>query len=351
MKSYFEERDENNLVKLRKLRDELPDFCNQFFVGISNITSTLTRLNYARDYTVFFSYLVNNVRRFKGTEVVDFTLEQLQTVSQTDIENYLDFISYYEQEGIVRKNTEDGKTRKLASIRHLFAYLYNKNLLRENVSTKVAMPKKHQKSIIRLDKSEVELLLNEVDTGADLSPREKRFHDITRLRDVAIITLLLGTGIRVSECVGINIEDVDFSNASFTITRKGGNRTILYFPDEVYEAVENYFEYRLSIEAPTDALFLSLQNKRIGVRTVQLLVKKYAKLATPLKKITPHKLRSTFGTNLYRETKDIYVVAEVLGHTDVNTTKKHYAAIDEDIKRQAAESVRLRSQNDSEEED
>lgn len=349
MKSYYEERDENNLVKLRELRDQLPVFCNQFFVGISNITSTLTRLNYARDYTVFFTYLVQNIRRFKGTEVVDFTLDQLQTISQTDIENYLDYVSYYEQDGNIRKNTEEGKTRKLASIRHLFAYLYNKNLLKENVSTKVAMPKKHQKNIIRLDKAEVELLLNEVDSGDNLSPREKKFHDITRLRDLAIVTLLLGTGIRVSECVGINIEDVDFSNACFTITRKGGNRTILYFPDEVYDAVENYFEYRLSIEAPTDALFLSLQNKRIGVRTVQLLVKKYAKIATPLKKITPHKLRSTFGTNLYRETKDIYIVAEVLGHSDVNTTKKHYAAIDEDIKKQAAESVKLRKQDTDEE--
>ena len=89
------------------------------------------------------------------------------------------------------------------------------------------------------------------------------------------------------------------------------------------------------------AMFLSLQNKRIATRTVQELVKKYAKIVSPLKHITPHKLRSTFGTNLYRQTKDIYVVADCLGHKNVETTKKHYAAITEDIRKQAALSLDL----------
>ena len=89
------------------------------------------------------------------------------------------------------------------------------------------------------------------------------------------------------------------------------------------------------------ALFLSLQNKRIAVRTVQNLVKKYAKIISPLKKITPHKLRSTFGTELYRNTGDIYIVANVLGHKDVNTTKKHYAAVSEDMRKDVAQMVTI----------
>ena len=92
-----------------------------------------------------------------------------------------------------------------------------------------------------------------------------------------------------------------------------------------------------------DALFLSLQNRRISVRAVQLMVKKYASQAAPLKKhLSPHKLRSTFGTNLYHETGDIYLVADVLGHSDVNTTRKHYAAMSDDRRRMAARSVHLR---------
>ena len=91
-----------------------------------------------------------------------------------------------------------------------------------------------------------------------------------------------------------------------------------------------------------NALFLSLQNRRITVRAVENLVKKYASRVTTLKKITPHKLRSTYGTNLYQETGDIYLVADVLGHKDVNTTRKHYATMQEDRRRMAAKVVRLR---------
>ena len=133
------------------------------------------------------------------------------------------------------------------------------------------------------------------------------------------------------------------------MVRKGGNRAILYYSDEVADVLKEYLQWRKNLkDVPPDekALFLSLQNKRISVRTVQMLVKKYSELVTPLKNITPHKLRSTYGTNLYRETKDIYIVADVLGHKDVNTTKRHYAAISDDIRRAAARKVKLR-ENDT----
>ena len=93
-----------------------------------------------------------------------------------------------------------------------------------------------------------------------------------------------------------------------------------------------------------NAFFLSMQYKRINVRSVEILVKKYSKITTPLKKITPHKLRSTYGTQLYNKTQDIYIVADVLGHRDVNTTKKHYAAITEENRRKAASLITLRDE-------
>ena len=109
----------------------------------------------------------------------------------------------------------------------------------------------------------------------------------------------------------------------------------------------NYQEERNTIEAvegSTNALFLSLQKKRIGVRAVENLVKKYSKLITTMKNITPHKLRSTYGTSLYRETGDIYLVADVLGHKDVNTTKKHYAALEDERRRTAQKYIHLRDE-------
>ena len=164
-----------------------------------------------------------------------------------------------------------------------------------------------------------------------------------------MLTLFLGTGIRISECVGLNVSDVDLENKAFTVTRKGGKQAVLYFGDEVQEALAAYLEERFSDENNSDnepALFLSLQKKRISTRAVEDLVKKYSRIVTPLKHITPHKLRSTFGTNLYRETGDIYVVAEVLGHNDVNTTKKHYADSSDEIRRNAVKNIVLRETDD-----
>ena len=160
-----------------------------------------------------------------------------------------------------------------------------------------------------------------------------------------MLSLMLGTGIRVSECVGLDIDDVDFKNNGIKIHRKGGAEVIVYFGDEVRQALLGYIEKRNQIEAldgSTNALFLSLKKSRINVRSVENLVKKYAKLVTSLKNITPHKLRSTYGTALYRETGDIYLVADVLGHKDVNTTRKHYAEIEDERRRKAAKKVKLR---------
>lgn len=129
--------------------------------------------------------------------------------------------------------------------------------------------------------------------------------------------------------------------------RKGGNEMIVYFGSEVEKALRSYIEVRDKIEplpGHEHALFYSSQRKRINVKTVENLVKKYASQVTTTKKITPHKLRSTYGTTLYQETGDIYLVADVLGHKDVNTTKKHYAAIDDARRRKAASAVKLREE-------
>ena len=207
------------------------------------------------------------------------------------------------------------------------------------------MPKLHEKEIVRLDPNEVAVLLDQVEAGSKLTKSQQRFHEKTKVRDLALLTLLLGTGIRVSECVGLNLEDVDFDNLGIKVLRKGGYEDIVYFGEEVEQALLSYLEERKRCVPNTgheNALFLSIQNRRITVRAVENLVKKYASLVTGLKKITPHKLRSTYGTTLYQETGDIYLVADVLGHKDVNTTRKHYAAMKDANKRKAAKTIRLR---------
>ena len=209
------------------------------------------------------------------------------------------------------------------------------------------MPKLHDKAIIRLDTDEVAMLLDYIEHGgSEFTGQRRRYYEKTKNRDFAIIILLLGTGIRVSECVGLDIQDVDFKNNGIKVVRKGGNEMVVYFGEEVEQALKMYLYTTRKAATPLpgheNALFLSTQRRRIGVQAVENMVKKYAREVTPNKKITPHKLRSTYGTTLYKETGDIYLVADVLGHKDVNTTKKHYAAIDENRRRQAAGAVKLR---------
>lgn len=343
--SFYEQRNQSNTIKIRQVLHSLPDFCYDFFVGVENTTSTLTRLNYAYDLRVFFEFLLKETNLFIGKTIQSLTVHDLEYVKASHIERFLSYISHYEVNNKDFSNGERGKARKLSTLKSFFKYFFKKDLITSNVVAKVDMPKIHQKPILRLEADEVAKMLTIADEGSYMSKQEKAFHNHTRVRDVAILTLMLGTGIRVSECVGLNINDVDFETNGINITRKGGNQEVLYFSDEIKEALFNYLDQdrmqnKLAQDEP--ALFLSLQNRRISVRAVEILVKKYAKLTTPLKKITPHKLRTTYGTALYRETQDIYIVADVLGHKDVNTTKKHYAAISEDLRRQAANKVKLR---------
>ena len=346
MENYFTERNVKTIDKIRDMQRKLPQCSSDFLLGIENSTSSLTRLGYCYDMLTFFTYLSADCPKFYGKEIVTYTYDDLNQISDSDLEHFLSYLNNYKKvNGKICTNSEKTKARKFATLRAMFKFFYKKGKINANVTEKVTPPKIHEKEIIRLEVDEVANLLDYAETGDRLTKQQKNFHTITEKRDVAILTLFLGTGIRISELVGIDIKDIDLDQNAFTITRKGGNRVILYFSDEVRNALYNYMKERVSNpEVPKDekALFLSLRNKRINVRTVEILVKKYSKLVTPLKHITPHKLRSTYGTNLYKETGDIYVVADVLGHRDVNTTKKYYAAITDDIRRNASQKVKLR---------
>ncbi len=349
-KTYFEQRNYDNTLKLRQLLKELPYICNDYFMGIENRTSILTRLGYAQDLKIFFNFLVTQCAEFVNIkDIRQFGYEQLEKVETFHIEMFLTYLTAFEHDGIEYTNTEKTKARKLATVKSFFKYNYNKNRISADPASKVLSLKLHDKAIIRLEVDEVSKLLDNVESGEGLSPKQLALQKKTRKRDIAILTLFLGTGIRISELVGIDLDDIDFNINGFKITRKGGNQTILYFSQEVADTLQDYIFERNSNEklAKEPALFVSLQDKRITVRAVQNLVKKYASITTPLKHITPHKLRSTYGTNLYKETNDIYVVAEVLGHKDINTTKKHYAAISDEIKRNAATKVVLRNHDEN----
>lgn len=342
--NYYLDRNRNNMRKLNEMLAELPAFCSIFFIGIQDTTTPLTRLNYAVDLKTFFNYIVTYEQDFLNREVKSLTLNDIDIIDSRLIERFLGYLSYYDKDnGEVLSNGERGKLRKLSTLRAFFKYFFNKDMIKANVASKVASPKQHEKPIIRLEPQETTELMYSCNTLSGFSEHQRKYNEHFRIRDNAILSLFLTTGIRVSECVGLNIDDFNFSLNSFRVTRKGGNQVILYFSEETAETLQQYLKYRDTLQIPKEerAMFISSQGKRMMVRTMEYLVKKYAKIATPLKNITPHKLRSTYGTNLYNATNDIYVVAEVLGHKDVNTTKKHYAAISDDIRKSVANKVKL----------
>ncbi len=326
-----------NSQKLRTVLDTLPKFCLDYFRGIEQRTSLLTRINYAYDLRLYFGFLDNDL----GKPVLQ--AKDLQNVTMRDLEIYMQYLTLYYKDELVMQNNENGIARKLSSIRSLYKYFYNKEIIDSNITSKLTTPKIHEKPILRLSGEEAAKLLHVVTTGFGLTDRQLSYQKKTKIRDIAIFTLLLTTGIRISELCALDISDFDFESGQFKALRKGGNEVFLYLGNEATNALSDYIEERkqtttYSIHSP---MFISMQNKRMSVRALQMLVTKYAQIAVPLKNISPHKLRSTYGTMLYQQTGDIYLVADVLGHKDVNTTKKHYAAIDEQRRKDAADIVKI----------
>ena len=347
-KTYQEQVYIDYTLRLREILNTLPPFAKDYFRAIEPRTSAKTRISYAYDIRVFFRFLIENNPVYHDYTMDQFRPNDLDKIDPMDIEEYMEYLKVYkndEERQIV--NSEVGLARKMSALRSFYLYYYKHQIIQSNPTLLVEMPKLHDKEIIRLDTDEVVKLLDFVENcGDQLTGQKKVYYEKTKYRDLAILTLLLGTGIRVSECVGLDLQDVDYKNHGIRITRKGGKQMTVYFGDEVADALLRYMEmdreHAVTLPGNENALFLSTQHKRMGVQSVENMVKKYARQIAPNKKITPHKLRSTYGTALYRETGDIYLVADVLGHNDVNTTKKHYAAIDEDRRRKAANAVQLR---------
>ena len=348
---YRDEVDAKRIIQIRNISRELPQSCGDFLRSIAVTTSTLTRLAYAIDLNTFFQFLHQERYIFLQKPVPLLEDADLEQLTQSDLTAYTEYLTYYfkndrpDKTDRVLVNHDLAIKRKLCSIRSFYDYLFKNQKIGSNVTELVPLPKVHEKPILRLNKDEMLKLLATAQDGNDMSKGQKRFQKITARRDYAMLCLFLGTGMRVSECVGINLRDLDMENNAVLVTRKGGNQVVLYFPPETADALAEYLEERQKIEAlpgHEDALFLSLQKRRITQRAVQNLVKKYASIAAPLKpRISPHKLRSTYATNLYQETGDIYLVADVLGHTSVDTTRKHYADMTDARRRMAAEHVHL----------
>lgn len=344
--TYFEQQKKEKTKTLNQLIGQLPVFATDYFNYMDQRTAINTQVAYARNILLYFEFIIASNPQYSAYTPRDFQIQDIEHFTASDIEEYKRYLKVYEIDGHEWTNSERGIARKMSALRSFYNFLHRRKFIQNNPTILVEMPKLHEKEIIRLDPDEVASLLDFIEDGDENMTRQQQiYHEKNKTRDLAIFTLFLGTGIRVSECVGLDVGDVDFKNNSIKVTRKGGNEMFVYFGPEVQEALEDYIVRERSkiipLEGHENALFFSTQRKRITVRAIQNLVNKYTAHITT-KHITPHKFRSTYGTTLYQETNDIYLVADVLGHKDVNTTRKHYAAQDDAHRRKAATAVTLR---------
>ncbi|MEE3480643.1 MAG: tyrosine-type recombinase/integrase [Lachnospiraceae bacterium] len=342
---FYKDKKKQQLVTLRGLMKELPPCAVDYIHSKELTTQTSTLVSYSYDLLTFFRYLKESNPSCRKFTSKDFTCEFISNLQPEDILEYQRYLELNLDEADYHEEGKKAIARKMAPLRGMFLYHFQHKNIKENPMILVPLPRlKKDKNIVRLSNYEVRAIMDAVENGTEqMSKRQKAFAEKTRKRDVAILTLMLGTGIRVSECNGLDLDDVDLTVNTITIVRKGGGQDVLYFGDDIHDALYDYIDSERKLIHPVEgqekALFYSLQGKRMSVDAIENLVKKYAQIAVPTKHITPHKLRSTYGTALYRETGDIRLVADVLGHENINTTIDYYAAIEDEHKREAANAV------------
>ena len=348
---FYKDKKKAQTIRLRELLIQLPP-CAVDYIHSKEVTSQVSTLvQYSYDLITFFTFMKDQNPVFRNKDPKEISVDLISKISPEDILEYQRYLELNVDRNHYHENGKKAIARKMSPLRGMFKFLLVYKKIKENPMELVPLPRlKKDKNIIRMNAAEVQSMMNTAEYGAGtMSDRQRKFAEKTKFRDVAILTLMLNTGIRVSECNGLDLNDVDLNANTLTIVRKGGVQDLLYFGDLVHDAISDYLELeRKGIqvrEGHEKAMFLSLQGKRISVDAIENLVKKYAKIAVPNKKITPHKLRSTYGTALYRETGDIRLVADVLGHENINTTIDYYAAIEDEHKRQARNAVDYKKMN------
>lgn len=339
-------------AKTESLLNELPSYCTSFINYKYEITQPRTRCAYVQDLRIFFQFLKEKNPLLHDVAVRDIPLSLLDSLDQDDIQEFLRWLETYTVDGKSYCNGRTGKKRKLASLRTFYKYISSqKGMITNNPAIKVDLPKLEEKDGFRiLEQSEREDLMellhfaydNAVAELAAKEPSSIRYQDRLKpafvKRDIAIFYLFLGSGLRVSELVGLNIGDIKENNGRINIVRKGGSHDHIYVSDEVLDVLYDYIYggYRNQIgfskEEP-DALFVSIKHTRLSVRSVERIITDYCDMALGENHgITPHRLRATFGTQYYAETGDIRATADVLGHRSTEVTRKHYARSQETSK-------------------
>lgn len=339
-----------------ELLSQMPEFIFEFIKSINATRSLTTQIGYLKDCKVLLEYLLSLPQFKEYTKISDFIMIDMKKVTKLDLYNYRDYLIVYTKTYLkegkeikkTRSNSQYGQARKIASLHTLFQYIeksINEDSKNDDkfydLSKDIDITVNKRRSIKeRLEKDELEALVDMIINDANIeNQRQLKFHQRVKQRDFVMFLLLAFTGIRISELVQLDIDDVSIKDSAMIVIRKGGDQDKLYLPDEIIEPITNYIEARKQITGVDDvnknSLFLSNQKKRIDPKTVRYMIKKYKQRAGITIKVTPHTLRRTFATKLLNKYKNIELVALQLGHSSIETTRKAYAELEEETKKRS----------------
>ena len=329
-------REEIELKKqqqLNHLLEGLPDYVRSYIdycLGTLN-RSYNTVISYTYDITRFFKFLI--ARNPLISDYPDITIEVLDQLTPLDMQEYMSYLRLSDENDERVHNGSSARARKLCSLRTFFQYLFVYKGLSTNIAKLVETPRVIKKKKPRLtDEKAVDLLENT--KACVVKETARSYKERTRLRDTAIITTLIYTGIRVSELCNLNIDDINRDTMTILVTRKGGRQEEVLINNEVRKALDDYIDFeRESYDDANRALFLSSRrasSTRLTSRSVELIVRDFG--LSIGEHVTPHTLRRTFGSKLYNQTGDPYITATALGHKNIQTTVDFYASMDEQRK-------------------
>lgn len=336
---YHSQVDTENLRMIEDILKGLPCSVADYIHAKAVSASTRTQLAYVRDIRRFFLWFAKAVPGITVESLKNLSCDVISKITSRDIEEYVRAIAL----DPVHRNGKVAVSRKLSALNSYFKYLQLYDEIQINPCEHIERPPSPKaKPIVYLTQEEAARFLDVVYHGAStMSDRQNSYLDNTRTRDFAIILLLLNTGIRRSECVGLNLEDYNRAERYIQIYRKGGKYQRIALNEEAFDALDSYFASRIRMDdipvQDSHALFISLQKRRLQPASINAIIRKYALAAGIQKQITPHVFRKTFGTTLYKNCRDIYLVAGALGHSSVATTTQHYVTDSEDALRDQLE--------------
>lgn len=341
-------RDNNIIERCIAVENNLPKFMKDYFIYLKGSVAVSTRLAYLEDIQFFTYYLVEMQELTSANNIKDITLDEFNNIKARDVNMFLgDYCSrYYKQSKnntLIFENNNRALARKKSSLSTLFKFLYRNDQLENNITdgfNPIKLPKPQPDAIKRLEIDEVAKMLESVENGQGLTDKEKVYWKKTKLRDKAILALFVTYGLRLNELRELNISSFNFSRGEFMIYRKRGKEVLMPINNTCELVIKDYIynertQSELLDDENKDALFLSLQNKRMNPKAIRQLVKKYTSISMETsreKGYSPHKLRATAATSLIQNGFSIYDVQNLLDHDNVTTTQL-YAAHKKHVKR------------------